>query len=183
MEAKRLRKRESNAFAPVLAAGLVALVVTVGPVSGQRPERQQDVPVPGIGVALKAGWQLRFHDHCRFAVPGTWRAAADGSAAFSPDGNNVSIRMFTITSWSAHKAQIKAAYGRVNVLHEDSDRRLWFEFGDKSRVQHYVDVANGLSVCVGLLEARAVTALNAEDVTRIVESIGPVPAHWPPQSK
>jgi hypothetical protein len=174
---------ESNTFVPVLTAGLVALVATAGPVSGQRPEGQREALVPGVDIALKAGWQLRFHDNCRFAVPGTWRAAADGSAAFSPDGNNLSVRMFTITSWPAHKAQIKAAYGRVNVLHEDSDRRLWFEFGDKSRVQHYVDVANGLSVCVGLLEARAVTALSAEDVTRIVESIGPAPAHRPAKSR
>lgn len=174
--------RESRASA-VLTAGLVALVATVCPVSGQRPERQQEPLVPGIGIALKAGWQLRVHDNCQFAVPGTWRAAVDGGAAFSPDGNNLSVRMFTITSWSAHKAQIKAAYGRVNVLHEDSDRRLWFEFGDQSRVQHYVDVANGLSVCVGLLEARAVTALSADDVTRIVESIGPAPAHRPAKSR
>jgi hypothetical protein len=175
--------RESHASAPLLAAGLVALAATVCPVSGQKPEPQQEALVPGIGIALKAGWQLRVHDHCQFAVPGTWRAAADGSAAFSPDGNNLSVRMFTITSWSAHKAQIKAAYGRVNVLHEDSDRRLWFEFGDKSRVQHYVDVANGLSVCIGLLEARAATALSADDVTGIVESIAPAPAHRPAKSR
>jgi hypothetical protein len=173
METRRIRTRESNASAPVLTAGLVALVATVGAVSGPRPQRQPEVLVPGAGIALKPGWQLRVHDHCRFAVPGTWRAATDGSGAFSPDGTNLSVRMFTIMNWSAHKAQIKAAYGRVNVLHEDSERRLWFEFGDKSRVQHYVDVANGLSVCVGLLEARAVTALSAADVTSIVESIGP----------
>jgi hypothetical protein len=78
---------------------------------------------------------------------------------------------------------MKATYGRVNVLHEDSDRRLWFEFGDTGRIQHYIDVANGLNVCVGLLEVRAAMTLNAEAVSRIADSIGPAPAHWPPQSR
>jgi len=91
--------------------------------------------------------------------------------------------MFKITSWSAHKAQIKAAFGRVKVMHEDSERRLWFEIGDKPRIQHYVDVVNGLSVCSGLLEIRTTTTPDAEDTTkRIAESVGPAPEKWPPQS-
>ena len=79
------------------------------------------------------------------------------------------------------KAQIKAAFGRVNAMHEDSDRRLWFEIGDKPRVQHYVDVVNGLSVCSALLEIRTATTSDAEGTTkRIVESVGPVPEEWAP---
>jgi hypothetical protein len=87
--------------------------------------------------------------------------------------------MFRIKSWSDHKAQIKRAFGRVNVVHEDSDRRLWFEIGDTPRVQHFIDVANGLTACNGLLEIRAATTLTAEDTNRIADSIGPAPAHRP----
>jgi hypothetical protein len=81
--------------------------------------------------------------------------------------------MFRIVNWSTHKTQIRAAYGRVKILHEDSERRLWFEIGDKPRVQHYIEVANGLDVCSGLLEIRATTT-DAQDTTkRIADSIGP----------
>jgi hypothetical protein len=156
---------------------VTAAAVTHPVVRAQRRERQQEVKVPGLDVSLKAGWQLLFHDGCRFAVPGSWHVDADGNFALAPDGSNVSIRLFRIASWSAHKGQIKAAFGRVNVIHEDSDHRLWFEIGDKPRIQHYVDVSNGLSVCSGLLEIRAATTPDAEDTTRrIVESIGPAPA-------
>ena len=97
-----------------------------------------------------------------------------------PDGSNLSVRMYRIKSWSDHKAQIKRAFGRVNVVHEDSDRRLWFEIGDTPRVQHYIDVVNSLTTCTGLLEIRTATTLGAEDVKRIADSIGPAPAHGPP---
>jgi hypothetical protein len=165
-----------------LIVTVVTAAVVIGPVvRAQRPERQQEVKVPGLDVSLKAGWQLQFHDGCRFAVPGPWHIEAAGNLAIGPDGSNLSIRLFRIESWSAHKGQIKAAFGRVNVVHEDSERRLWFEIGDTPRIQHYVDVSNGLSVCSGLLEIRAATTPDAEDTTRrIVESIGPAPARWPP---
>jgi hypothetical protein len=159
----------------VLVASLVALAVTVRTVGAQRPE-QQEVGIPGSGIMLKAGWQLLFHDGCRFAVPGSWRPNADGGFVSAPDGSNLSVRMFRITSWPAHKAQIRAAFGQVNVLHEDSDRRLWFEIGDKQRTQHYIDVANGLHTCTVLLEIRAVPTKESEDTTnRIADSIGPAP--------
>lgn len=179
MQATRNQERENNGFARVLFAALVALVTAVCPANAQKPERRQEVRVPGIGLNLKAGWQLVFHDGCRFAVPSTWRATADGTTVSSPDGSRVSVGMFKITNWSAHKGQMKAAYGRVNVLHEESDRRLWFEFGDAPRVHHVVDVANGLSVCIGVLDFSAATTLNAEDVNRIAGSVGLAPAQWP----
>ena len=155
----------------------VALATLVGrPVAtdAQKPEPLHDVHVPNRGVTLPPGWQLIVHDYCQFAVPGSWRAFADGSRA--PDGSNLSIRALNILSWAAHKAQIKAAYGRVKVVHEDSDRRLWLEIGDAQTSQHIIDVASGLSACMGLLEIRA-TTLKAEDVRRIVDSIGPAPSH------
>jgi hypothetical protein len=169
--------------ARIFVAGLVAAVaVTVRPVDTHGPQRQQEVRVPGIGIALKAGWRLALYDGCRFAVPASWRPDADGAFVFAPDGSNLSVRRLRITSWSAHKAQIKAAYGRVRVLHEDSDRRLWFEIGDEPRIQQYIDVANGLSACVGILEIHGAT-LSAEDANRIADSIGPAPDKWPPDSK
>jgi hypothetical protein len=103
----------------------------------------------------------------------SWRATEDASEVVAPDGSNLSVRLFRIANWSTHKTQIKAAYGRVKILHEDSERRLWFEIGDKPRVQHYIEVANGLTVCSGLLEIRATTP-DAEDTTkRIADSMGP----------
>jgi hypothetical protein len=81
---------------------LVALVASIGSLHAQRPERQQEVRVPGIGVALKAGWQLFFCDGCRFAVPALWRASSDGRSVFAPDGSTLSVRMVSITSWPAH---------------------------------------------------------------------------------
>jgi len=179
MATKGIRRLGCSA-APAVIVGLLA---AMRPVNGQRPERRQEVVVPGTGIALNAGWQLRLPENCLFAVPHGWRPNVDGSGAFSPDGSTLSVRTFPITSWAAHKGQIKAAYGRINVLHEDSDKRLWFEFGDPPRVQHYVDVVTGLRVCVGLLDARPATALTADDVRRIVNSIGPAPGHWPPEFK
>jgi hypothetical protein len=78
------------------------------------------------------------------------------------------------------QGQIRAALGQVQVVHEDSDRRLWFEIAEKPRVQHYVDVAQGLSVCTGLIEIRAATTPDADDTARrIAESIGPTPGSGP----
>jgi hypothetical protein len=166
----------NRAFVPIVVASLVAVVLAVSTVDAQRPERPQEVRVPGIGVMLKAGWQLLFHDGCRFAVPGSWRQDGDGGLALAPDGSSLSVRMLRITSWSAHKAQIRAAFGQVKVLHEDSDHRLWFEIGDKPRTQHYIDVVSGLKACAGILEIRTTTTPDAEDTTnRIADSIGPAP--------
>ena len=147
-----------------------ALVLALAAIGGLGPSvrAQPDVPV-------RDGWQLRIHQGCRFAVPGSWHFEADGSLATAPDGSSISVRMFRITSWSAHKAGIKAAFGQVNVMHEDSDHRLWFEIGDASRVQHHVDVPSGLGVCSALLEIRAATTGTDDTVKRIAESVGPAP--------
>src|SRR5262249_10896066 len=129
-------------------------------------------------------WQLLFHHGCRVAVPVSWHAEHERSRATAPDGSNLSIGVFKITNWSAHKAQIKAAFGRVNVMHEDSERRLWFEIGDKPLVQHYVDVRNGPTVCSAILEIRTTAATDADDTTkRIIESLGPAPDKWHPEER
>jgi hypothetical protein len=166
-------------FAPIFVGGGM-LIASVSSANAQKPERRQEVRVPGIDIALKAGWRLLLQSGCRFAVPGSWQTTADGSGAFSRDGNNLSVRMLTIRSWPAHKAQIKAAFGHVSALHEDSDRRLWFEFGDTQRIEHYIDVVHGPTVCAGLLEIRAASTLTVDDANRIADSIGPAPAQWPP---
>ena len=164
-------------------ASLCAMLVSAVALDAQKPERSQEVLVPGIGVALKAGWQLLMEHGCRFAVPRSWQAAADGRGAFSPDGNSLSVTELKITSWSAHKAQIKAAFGHLRAVHEDSDRRLWFEFVDNHRLEHYIDVANGSDACVGLLQIRAAATLNQDDADRIADSIGPAPDRWPPDPR
>jgi hypothetical protein len=172
-----------RALTRTVVGSLVAIAMTIGSADAERPERWQEIPGRGIGITLKAGWQLLIHDGCRFAVPGFWHPDADGAVVFAPDGNNLSVRMFRITNWSAHKAQIRAVFGQVKVLHEDSARRLWFEIGDQQRTQHFIDVANSVGACAGLLEIRAATTLSAEDVNRIADSIGPGPDKWPPESK
>jgi hypothetical protein len=171
---------KEGAMALILVA-VVATTVTVPAVSAQRAGRPQEVRLPGLG-SPKADWQLLSYDGCRFAVPGSWHADADGSLATAPDGSNISIRMFRVTSWSAHKAQIRAAFGRVQAVHEDSDRRLWLEIRDQRRIQHYIDVANGLSVCSGLLEVRPGSTPDWEDIVkRIADSIGPAREKRPPE--
>jgi len=150
----------------------------------QRPERKQGITVPGMDVSLTAGWKIVFHQGCRFMVPAPWYLDADGAVAAASDGSNISIRMFNVASWSAHKSQIKAAFGQVNLLHEDSERRLWLEIGDQRQVQHYVDVPNGTTVCSALLEIRRATASDTPEVTRkIVESVGPTSDRWPSDGK
>ena len=151
----------------------VVLVVAIAwrPAIAQTPERPAKIPrtdVPG-----GRDWQVSHHDGCRYAIPASWRVEADGSVATAPDGSSVSIRMFHITNWADHKTRIKSAFGRVGTTHEDSDHRLWFEIGDKPRVQHYVDVVSGLNVCSVLIELRSA----GDDVERttkhIAESVGP----------
>jgi hypothetical protein len=169
----------SRAIALIAFGALGTLLATDRAVDAQRPARQQGQPASGFGVPvmpdmpLRAGWQVRSYDGCRFAVPALWHAAPDGSSMSAADGSNLSVRTFRIASWSDHKAQLKAAFGRVNVMHEDSDRRLWFEIGDRPRVQHYIDVLTGAVACSGLLEIRTATTLTTEDVNRIADSIGP----------
>jgi hypothetical protein len=162
---------------------LGAVIVIVGLVrtlDAQRPERQQEVRIPGTDISLKAGWQMFFHQKCRFAVPGSWHPDADGSRATAPDGSNISIGVFNVTNWSAHKAQIKAAFGHVKVMNEDSDHRLWFVIGEEPRLQHYIDVWNGSRVCSALLEIRGITSPEGQDtVRRIAESVGPASDNRP----
>jgi hypothetical protein len=60
----------------------------------------------------------------------------------------------------------------VKAIHEDSDRRLWFEIGDRDSTQHYIDVANGSSACIALLEIRAAAPDGEDMASRIAASIG-----------
>jgi hypothetical protein len=171
------RARARRHSIAVVLAGLVALPASVWSRQAQKPGGKPEVRLPGTDLALKSGWRLLFHDGCRFAVPESWLPTADGSSVVAPGGSNLSVRQFRLSSWAIHKSHIRAAYGHVTVLHEDSDRRLWFEIGIQPRVQHYVDVVNGLSSCVGLLEIRGPTTITADDVNRIVDSIGAAPTH------
>jgi hypothetical protein len=160
---------------------LVALcwLLTCGAAAAQKPERPQEVRVPGIGVALKAGWHLFIEGGCRYAVPGPWQTTDDGGEAFSRDGDTLTVAAVKITNWSMHKADIRATFGHVR-LHEDSEHRLWFEFGDTLHIEHYIEVPNGPSTCMGLLDIHGASSLTADDAHRIADSIGPAPSHWPP---
>lgn len=161
----------------ILAVAALAIVGHSRAFDAQGPERQHEGNIPGTELPLKAGWKRLVYHECRFAVPASWRPNEDASLVTAPDGSNVSIRTFKIPSWSAHKSQILNAFGRVRVLHENSDHRLWFEIGDPPRIQHFIDVSVGASVCNALLEVRGST-LTFDDVTRMADSIGPAkPPH------
>jgi hypothetical protein len=151
-------------------------------VAAQAPARPQEVEVPGLGIMLKAGWQLLFHDRCRFAVPVSWHPDPDEAFARAPDGSSISMQMQNMTNWSGYKADIRRMYGGAK-LYEDSSRRLWFAIHDGSRMQHYVAVVEAKSVCVGWLELHTGASSAPDLVKRIVDSIGPAPDSWPVEDK
>jgi hypothetical protein len=172
----------ARSLARSLGVPLVALVCCG--LGAQGPERPQEVEVPGLGIMLKAGWQLLFHDRCRFAVPVSWHPDLDEAFARAPDGSTFSIEMLKVTSWSAHKAEMRAAFSRARVIHDESDRRLWLEADDGARVRHYIAVADNASVCAGWLEMRVGSSWNTKDtVKRVADSIGLAPDTWPAEEK
>ena len=176
MRADTRMQSTPHSFVPAMvAAVLIAVLGATG--HAQRPERQQEVSIPGLGITLKAGWQLRFHDGCRYAVPPAWRVTANGSQAFAPDGSSLSVWALHVPNWSLHKSQIKAAFGRVRSLREDSDQRLWIEAGDDSRMQQYVAVTDGSIACEGLLEIRSPSS-NTDTAQTIANGIGAGPVAW-----
>src|SRR5580765_6315819 len=130
---------------------------------------------------LRAGWQLLFHEGCRFAVPISWRPDADEAFVRGRDGSSVSIQMLRITDWPAYKAGVRGANARAKV-HEDSGRRLWLETSEGPWLQHYIAAASGASVCTCWLEIHAGGAsATKEIIQRIADSIGPAPENWPPE--
>jgi hypothetical protein len=163
--------------------GAILGLAAAGTGATQAPERQQELELPGLGVVLKVGWQLVLYHGCGFAAPENWLSTADRSTLLGSDGSSLAVASLDFPSWPAHKAQVRAAFGRVNVLHEDSGRRLWFEIGDRYRTQHYIDVSTGHGACIGILEIHEGTALTTDDIQRIIDGIGPVPEHWSPPSR
>lgn len=150
----------------------------------QAPERPREVEVPGIGIMLKAGWQLLFHDRCRFAVPVSWHPDPDEAFARAPDGSTFSIQLLKVTNWSAHKADMRGTLSHARVIHDESDRRLWLETGDPGWVRHYIAVADNGTVCAGWLELRTGSSWNtSETVKRVADSIGFAPETWPLEEK
>jgi hypothetical protein len=162
------------AVAISLNAAILGVVV-----DAQRPQRQQEVYLPGLGIALKAGWQLRFHDGCRFAVPPTWRATLGGDQAFAPDGSSLWVWAVHVPSWSLHKSQVKAAFAPLKSVRKDDEHGLWIESGDSKKSEQYIAVTDGSMACEGLLEIRT-PAVNRDDTAQTIgDSIGVAPAVWP----
>jgi hypothetical protein len=92
--------------------------------------------------------------------------------------------MLKVASWSAHKADLRRMFGHAAVVYENSERRLWFEIDQAPRAQHYVAVAEGVSVCAAWIEMRSDRDSSARDtIKRIVESIGLAPESWPAEEK
>ncbi len=150
-----------------------ALVTSLG---AQGPERNREAKLPAFDVALLPGWQLLTYNGCRVAVPQAWHSESDGRLLSSTDGSTISMRMTKIADWTSHKAQIRAAFGQVTVVHEDDTQRIWLEIGTQPRTQHYVAAPRGShAVCSAILQLRSTTATVEDTVRRIAESVGPVP--------
>ena len=114
------------------------------------------------------------------AVPESWAVSDDARLTLAPDGSSLSFSVVRIASWSAHKAQLRAALRHVTVVHDDSEHRLWIEIAAQPRARHYIDVANSVTVCSGVLEMRKAAAPDASDMIKaIADSIGPAPQKWP----
>jgi len=166
-----------------MSAALVVVAADEAAPGAQKPERHREVKIPGTDILLRPGWQLFVHDRCRYAVPESWQPNADATLAIAPDGSSVSARTLRVTNWSAHRREIRTAFGHVRAVHEDSERRLWLEIGDEARVQHYIDVPNGLSVCSVLLELHGGLTPDVEETAKeVANSVGPAPENWPPRS-
>ena len=166
-------------------ARAVALMLIVGAPAvvphAQRPERQHDVLVPGLGVRLREGWRMSFHDGCRYAVPSAWRQSPDRSEAFAPDGSTVSLWAIQISNWSQYKSRLKAAYtaGAHGYVRNETDSQLWIESPDRIWVEHLVTVMDGRAACAALLELRKDGAYSDDTISGIVESVGGGTPAWP----
>ncbi len=168
-----------------LRAQAVALLLLVFGFHGrilqaQRPERQHDVVIPGLGVRLREGWQMFFHDGCRYAVPATWRPIPDRSESFSPDGSTISlwtIRM--MSNWSSQKARVKSGYSADARVREDTDSKLWIEWQENTRDQHLIVATDGTTACEAVLSIRRVNADVTDDaIAAIVGSVAAM-SQWP----
>src|SRR5438105_12433673 len=73
------------------------------------------------------------------AVPESWAVSDDARLTLAPDGSSLSFSVVRIASWSAHKAQLRAALRHVTVVHDDSEHRLWIEIAAQPRARHYID--------------------------------------------
>ena len=165
----------------VVAIGVIAVLGVA--IHGQRSGGRQEVQLPWLGMTLKAGWQVRFYDGCRFAVPLTWQVTPGSRQVFAPDGSSLLIWSRQVPSWSLHRSQATAAFGPVSTVHENDDRRLWIEAGDDIRIRHYIATVAGSVACNGLLEIRASMKNPEETAQTIADSIGAAPAEWPADLK
>jgi hypothetical protein len=165
--------RHTRTLASTLVIGLVAVAEIVLTAWAPRIERPPEGRVLSDQGAPPVAWKRLVHDGCQFAVPVSWRAVPDGEKVVAADGSTFSVRKFRILDWSVHKAHIRETFGHLNIVHEDSDHRFWFETGDENSPMHYIAVRDGLSACIALMQIRATAMITAEDTaSRIVASIG-----------
>ena len=158
------------------AALLTLIGMPLAEASGQRPERQHDVLVPGLGVRLREGWEMFVSKGCRYAVPVTWRPSPDRSQALAPDGNSISLGTLRVTNWAQRRLQLKVAYSADGRVREDSDARLWIESNASKPARHFVAASDNLVACAALVEIRNRSAVAESDIETIVESVGS--AQW-----
>ena len=149
----------------------------------QRPERQQELVVPGLGVHLRAGWRLLLRDPCRYAVPAAWQPAPDHAQAFAPDGSSLSLWALHVPNWASHTSRLKAVFGPASRVREENDARLWIELTSRDRMEEYIAVTDGVTACAVLLEIRPSTPNPSDTIAAIAESLGFVPPGWTPDAK
>lgn len=117
--------------------------------TAQAPLRQRTLVLPGTDIVLEEGWQLLFtaDEACAFTVPATWPVAPNHVWATKPDGRiSATFDEQPSTSWAMYKVRIREALKPTTVL-DDSDRRLWIERGDATRIRHHISITDGRRIC------------------------------------
>ena len=74
---------------------------------------------------------------------------------------------------------LEGSGGNIAVL-TGADGKVFIDAGITASRPRILEVANGLSTCIALMEIRTTMAPDAGDTTtRIADSIGPAPHKWP----
>jgi hypothetical protein len=163
--------------ATVIKNALLALALGAAQLATHPPR----VVIPGTEVALKADWRFVIVNECRYAVPAEWHVTIDTGAALAPDGSRLTMSSAHITDWFAHIKQLRTTLGRLGIVHEASAHRLWIEYSEDARREHYIAVSNGTGACIAALDLKSSSRLESTAIGDIVESVGPAPTNWPPR--
>ena len=130
---------------------------------------------PSYVKGLTRGWKGLVDPlgRCRFTVPSAWRIEDGELLATAPDGSATVAEEWTASpTWMHYKAGVAASL-KPTVLHEDSARRLWFEYdAGWAGAHHYVAIPAANGACVLRIDVRPPASdAVAETVRQIAVSL------------